>query len=156
MGNGGLPHVTEIQQRDDNTISLYIQTDSFKPGQEVEVSVYLTQGHSYAFYNDKKRIPFPSLPAPTASTVSTAPTAPTASTDLTPPTQLHVELPATKLDARQPVTVVTRVTEVWSTVLEKDPEKLGRYKGISPGYADLGLTAVWTYQDDKGKESGDM
>jgi hypothetical protein len=67
---------------------------------------------------------------------------------------LHVELPATVLNADQDVTVVTRVAEVWPTVLQKDSEKLARYKGVLGENMSQGLKAVWTYQDS-GKGPGD-
>src|SRR5215467_9593618 len=134
MDGRGLPHVTEIQQRSDGTLSVYIQTVGFDPGQEVEVSAYLTQDQSYAFYNDKKRILFPDPTAPTASKQAT---------------QLHLEMPAARLNPERPVTVVTRVTEVWSTPLKKDQRKLDLYKGISNGYTGPGLIGVWTYQDSE-------
>ena len=130
-----LQHVTTIQQRGDDTVVVYVQTEGFSPGQEVEVSVYLTQGSAYATFNDKKRIPLPDQP------------------------QLHVELPATKLDAKQDVTVVTRITDVWPSVLEPDPDKAeairNEIKQINPEYADQALKAVWTFPDPEGKGSGD-
>src|SRR5262245_8225166 len=115
-----LQHVTTIQQRGDDTVVVYIQTEGFNPGQEVEVSVYLTQGSAYATFNYKKRIPLPDQP------------------------QLHVELPATKLDPKQDVTVVTRITDVWPTILQPDPEKTEKIrKEIKPEYMDQALRAVW-------------
>jgi len=129
-----LHHVTKVEQRGDDTIVVYIQTDSFKAGQEVEVSAYLTQADAYAAYNDKKHIPLPDPDNPEL------------------PAVLHVELPATELDATQDVTVVTRVTEVWPTVLPQDQETLNKYKGKLGEYA---LKAVWTYPDSEGKGSGD-
>jgi hypothetical protein len=145
MSNGSQAntHVTKVEQRDDDTIVVHIQTDSFKPGQEVEVSAYLSQGDAYAIYNDKKRIP---LPDPTAPTDPNAPK---------PPAQLHVELQATKLDEKQEVTVVTRITEVWPTVLRQDSGKLDEIKAALYEYgAPQGLKAVWTYQDAAGKGQG--
>src|SRR5215470_1355050 len=97
-----LHRVTAVQQRGDNTISVYIRTNSFKPGQLVEVSAYLSQGDVYAIYNDKKRIPLPDPDHPNQAA------------------ELHAELPATDLNVDQEVTVVTRITEVWPTVLQKD------------------------------------
>jgi hypothetical protein len=137
MGNGALPHVATVQQRGDNTVVVYVQTDSFKPGQEVEVSVYLTQGNTYAAFNDKKRIPLPDPNNPKQ------------------PAVLHVELPATELIADQDVTVVTRVAEVWPSVLQQDSKILEQYQGIMGEYMDQGLKAVWTYQDPEGKGLGD-
>jgi hypothetical protein len=138
MSNGSnvLQHVTRVQQRGDNTIEVTVQTDSFKPGQEVEVSVYLSQGDTYAIYNHKKYIPLPDPKNPKL------------------PAELHVELPATVLNADQDVTVVTRVAEVWPTVLQKDSEKLARYKVVMGENMGQGLKAVWTYQDAEGKETG--
>jgi hypothetical protein len=139
MSNGSnvLQHVTKVQQRGDNTVEVFVQTDSFKPGQEVEVSVYLSQGDTYAIYNHKKYIPLPDPKNPKQ------------------PAELHVELPATVLDADQDVTVVTRVAEVWPTVLQKDSEVMARYEGVMGENMDQGLKAVWTYQDSEGKGSGD-
>lgn len=135
MGNSGLPHVTKVQQRGDDTIVVYIQTDGFTPGQEVEVSAYLVQDSAYAFYNDKKRLSFPDHP------------------DQGQPAEFHVELPSTELNADQPVTVITRVTEVWSTVLPKDTKLLEAY-GVQQGeqggqgeYADHDLKAAWKYPE---------
>ncbi len=132
MGNGSydLPHVATVQQRDDNTIVVDVQTNSYYPGQEVEVSVNLTQGSAYAAHYEKKRIPIPDPGNPQQ------------------PPAMHVELPATKLDEGQAVTVITRVTEVWPTVLQPAS------KSMSPG-----LRAMWTYQDQgqdtEGKGPGD-
>ena len=159
MGNGSSAntHVTRVEQRGNNAISVYIQTDSFKPNQEVEVSAYLTQGDASAFYNDKKRIPFPK------ATDITNPTGITNHTDITNPTDskqpalLHVELPATdtELDNTQPVTVVTRVTEIWSTVVPQDPDTLKQYRAILGEYRDQEIKGVWTYPDSEGKGPGD-
>jgi hypothetical protein len=135
MPGKDLQHVASVQQRGDDTVVVYVQTDSFEPDQEVEVSVYLTQGDNYAFYNNKKRIP-PADPH-----------------DPKQPAVLHVELPATPLDATKAVTVVTRVTEVWPTVLQQDQNKMEEYKGVM-GKLDQGLKAVWTYQDAEGKGPG--
>jgi hypothetical protein len=106
-----------IYQRNDNTVVIYIQTDSFKPGQEVEVSGYLVQGDAYTAFNDKKFIPFPDLNHPEQ------------------PAVLHVELPATELDADQDVTVFAKVAEVKLTILEKD---------ISAEYLGNGIKSAWT------------
>lgn len=129
-------HVTTIQQRNDNTLVASVQIERFLPGQEVEVSVYLTQGEAYAAHYEKKRIPFPDP------------------NNLKQPAVLHVELPATELDATQPVTVVTRVAEVWPTVLQQDQDQvegvMDRVKKVE-GYADQAPKASWTYQDPEGK-----
>ena len=130
--------VTEIQQRGDDTIVVYVQTDGFYPGQEVEVSVYLTQGDAYIAYNDKKRIPLPDPASPKG------------------PAVLHVELSKKGLDGSQPVTVVTRVAEVWPSVLHPDPARLAQYEGILGPATDQAITAVWTYQDAAGKGLGDL
>jgi hypothetical protein len=130
------PHVATIQQRGDNTLVVYVQTDSFTPGQEVEVSVYLTQGNTYAAHYEKRRIPFPDPSIPKQ------------------PTVLHVELPATELNADQ-VTVITRVAEVWPSVLQLDSKKMELYKGEIEEYPDQGLKAIWTYQESEGKAPGD-
>lgn len=130
------PHVATVQQRSDNTVVVYVQTDSFKPGQEVEVSVYLTQGDTYAAFNDKKRIPLPDLNDPKQ------------------PAVLHVELPATNLNANDPVTVVTRVAEVWPTILQQDSQIMAEYKKMEQDMGQ-GLKGVWTYQEPGGKGPGD-
>jgi hypothetical protein len=138
-----LRQVPTIQQRGDDTILVYVHTDSFTPGQEVEVSVYLTQGEAYATHVEKKRIPLPDPSNPEQ------------------PVLLHVELPATKLNADQEVTVLTRVAEVWPSVLQQDLKKLEEIKGALGAVMramedpDQGLKAVWTYQDSEGKGPGD-
>jgi hypothetical protein len=121
MDNGsGLSHVARIYQRDDDTIQIYFLTDSFKPGQEVEVSAYLIQGIAYAAYNDKKRIPLPDPDDPGQSAV------------------LRLELPAVELSSEEPVIVVTRVAEVWNTVLMPD---------IPAESVDTRIKAEWRYGD---------
>jgi len=139
MSNGAsvLQHVTKVQQRGDNTIEVYDQTDSFKPGQEVEVSVYLSQGDTYAFYNNQKYIPLPDPKDPQK------------------PAELRVELPATVLDGNKDVTVVTRVAEVWPTVLQKDKKAVKRYKGVLGENSSQGLKAAWKYKNSGGKVKGD-
>jgi|SRR5215831_305667 len=116
------PRVGTVHQRDDNTIEIQVLTDSFKPGQEVEVSGYVTQGDAYAAFNDKKHIPL----------------------DANPTFVLNVQLPAMDLKPDETVTVVTRVAEVWPTVLIKDKDST---------YVGKGLKAAWT-SDYPGKESG--
>ena len=139
MSNGADAHrhVTQVNQRGDNTLLVHVQTDSFKPGQEVEVSVYLTQGDAYASHYEKKHIPFPDPKNPKQ------------------PAVLHVELPATKLDAGQDVTVFTRVAEVWPSVLQQDSTMMEPFQGAMEEYMKQGPTAVWTYKDPQGKEPGD-
>ena len=130
MSNGPLAHghVSRIDQRDDNTIEIYVQTDSFKPGREVEVSGYLLQGYrTYFAFNCKKHIPLDAKPGEVVT--------------------LPVELPAMDLRERQDVTVVVRVAEAWPTFLEPD-------SGITAHYKDRGvdgLKAVWTAEDSSGK-----
>jgi len=128
----GLPHVDTVQQIGDDTLVVYVQADNFSPGQEVEVSVYLTQGDVFAAYNDRKRVPFPDPDNPGQ------------------PTVLPVELPKKGLDADQPVTVITRVSEVWLSVLLPDEDKLAEYQKAE-SYPGQGLKAVWTYEDTEGK-----
>jgi hypothetical protein len=132
MTNGGPDshsHVARIYQRDDDTIELYVHTASFTPGQEVEVSCYLTQGATYAAFNHVKWIPIPE-------------------SDREETAVLHVQLPAMTLDPDAPVTVVTRVAEVWPTVLQKD-------SGVGASYAGPGLKAAWTAKELWGKGPGD-
>jgi len=131
-----LHRVASVQQRGDNTVVVFVQTDSFTSGQEVEVSVYLTQGDTYAAHNEKKRIPLRDPDNPGK------------------PAELHVELPAAQLDPTQDVTVVTRVSEVWPSVLRPDKGKLERYQGVA-GFTEQALKAVWTYQETEGKVPGD-
>jgi hypothetical protein len=139
----GLSHVTTVRQGGDNSLVVYVETDSFKPDQQVEVSVYLTQGDAYAAFNEKKRIPFPDP------------------SNVKQPTVLHVELPRTELDPGQPLTIVTRVAEVWPTVLQPDPGTLAEYQGVIAQYQgvtgeDVGqeLKAVWTSEYPSGKALG--
>ncbi len=131
MTNGAQSHshVTRIDQRNDDTVEVHVQTASFTPGQEVEVSVYLLQGNTYATFNDKKHIP---LPDPN---------------DSKQPAVLHVQLPATALNADEDVTVFTQVAEVWPTVLQHDSAIVTEYMG-------QGLKAAWTAKDSWGKGPG--
>ena len=131
--------VTQVNQRGDNTVVVYIRTGSFKAGQEVEVSVYLTQGETYAAHYEKKHIPYPDDPSNTEQ-----------------PAVLHVELPATPLKADQEVTVLTRVAEVWSSVLKSDSKKLNILMAKLNEPPGEGPQAVWTYQDSEGKGNGDQ
>jgi hypothetical protein len=124
-----LQHVTAVRQRGDNTLAVSVQTEGFNPGQEVEVSVYLTQGNVYATFNGKKIIP----------------------EDSDQSGVLPVELPAPELDANLPLTVVTRVTDVWPTVLQPNQRKMKEIKEVMGEYMDQGLKAMWTYQDAEGK-----
>jgi hypothetical protein len=127
-----LQHVARIHQRDDNTIVVYVQTDSFKPGREVEVSGYLLQGYgAYTAFNCNMQIPFD---AKLGELVT-----------------LPVELPAMDLKKREDVTVVVRVAEAWPTILEPNPGMATHYKdeGIE------GLRAVWTAENSSGKGLGD-
>jgi len=128
MSNGGsLAHsqVTRINQRDDSTVQIHVQTNNFTPGRAVEVSGYLTQGSgAYVTFNVTKH-------------VSLDPTE----------TVLHVELPAIELNAGEDVTVVTRVAEVWPTVL-------GQAASAESEYIGTGLKAAWTAEDYSGKAPG--
>jgi|SRR5215469_4158057 len=118
------PRVDKVCQRDDNTVELHVQTDSFKPGSEVEVSGYLVQDRkAYAPFSVRMHIP-----------VGAHPTA-----------ELEVQLPAMDLSQDQDVTVVTRVAEVWGTTLELDKDAQ---------YVGKGLKAVWTADYPLGKEPG--
>jgi len=126
MSNGGsLAHsqVTRINQRDDSTVQIHVQTNNFTPGRAVEVSGYLTQGSgAYVTFNVTKHVSLD--PAETV---------------------LHVELPAIELNAGEDVTVVTRVAEVWPTVLGQ---------AASAEYIGTGLKAAWTAEDYSGKAPG--
>ena len=118
------PRVDKVCQRDDNTVELHVRTDSFKPGSEVEVSGYLVQDrNAYAAFNVKMHIPV----------------------DASPPAELDVQLPALDLKQAEAVTVVTRVAEVWPTILGQDPD--------AP-YVGKGLKAVWSADYPSGKDSG--
>ena len=122
-------HVAAVQQRIDDTIEVHVLTDSFNPGQEVEVSVYLTQGNTWVTFNDKKHIPSPDPNDPKQ-------------------TVLHVGLPVTPLNPDEDLAVVTRVAEVWPTYLEQNSQ-------IAPLDIPEGLKAVWTPKDWSGKGLGD-
>jgi hypothetical protein len=121
MSNGTNVHsqVSKIHQRDDKTVEVHVQTNSFNPGQEVEVSGYLIQGSTYVSFNVKKYIPL----------------------DPTDPRVLHVQLPPMDLNEEE-VTIITRVAEVWPTILKKDPDA---------EYVGKGLKAVWTAHYPLGK-----
>jgi hypothetical protein len=132
MSNGAdaHSHVSRIDQRNDDTVELYVETTSFTAGQAVEISGYVTQGSTYAAFNDKKHIPFPD------------------SKDDKRPAVLHVQLPALDLDQHKTVTAVVRVAEVWPTFLEHDAE-------IVSAYTDHGLKAAWSAKYPEGKGPGD-
>jgi hypothetical protein len=119
------PRVDEVQQRaDNNTIEIHVRTGSFQPGQEVEISGYLIQDNgAYAAFNVKDYIPL----------------------DPKPTIVLNVQLPAMDLDPKENVTVVTRVAEVWPTILVPDEDSK---------YLGNGLKAAWTAEYPSGKESG--
>jgi hypothetical protein len=116
------PRVDEVQQRGDNTIEIHVRTDSFEAGREVEVSGYLIQGdRAYAAFHGKKHIPL----------------------DANPSVVLNVQLPAMDLDPDEDLTVVTRVAEVWPTILEKDKDSK---------YLGHGLKAAWKAEYPSGKD----
>ena len=126
------PRVDKVQQRDDNTVEVHVQTDSFKPGREVEVSGYLLQGgNAYAAFNVKKHIPLEAN-TPADTNISA---------------ELDVQLPAMDLDPKEDVTVVTRVAEVWPTVLAQDEDSK---------YLGNGLKAAWTADYPSGKGPGGL
>jgi len=127
-----LQKVERIHQKDDDTIVVYVQTDSFKAGREVEVSGYLLQGYrAYAAFSCNMQIPFDAK----------------LGEDVT----LPVELPAMDLKKREDLTVVVRVAEAWPTILEPNPRLMAHYEdeGIE------GLRAVWTAENSSGKGFGD-
>src|SRR5262245_32756340 len=116
------PRVDQIYQRSDNTVEIHVRTGSFEPGQEVEVSGYLIQGSgAYAAFHVKTHIPL----------------------DANRSALLLVQLPAMDLSPEEDVTVVTRVAEVWPTILgrETSARRIGE-----------GLKAVWTAKYPSGKE----
>jgi hypothetical protein len=125
--------VIRIDQREDDTVEVHVQTDSFSPGQEVEVSVYLLQDDIYRLYNDKKHIPVPDPD------------------NRKQPTVLKVQLPAIPLNAGRDVTVLTRVAQVWPTLLKPNSEIPSLYQRLEID----GPKAVWTPPDLSGKEPGD-
>jgi hypothetical protein len=93
------PRVEKIYQWDHEKGEIHVQTDSFEPGQEVEVSGYVTQASgAYAAFNVTMRIPL----------------------DANPTAKLNVQLPYMDLQEGEDVTVVTRVAEVWPTTLGQD------------------------------------
>jgi len=58
MGSQDLPHVARIEQRTDKTVRLHVEIVDYTPGQEIEVSGYLTQGiNTYHAFRDKKHVP---------------------------------------------------------------------------------------------------
>jgi hypothetical protein len=123
MSNGPLVHgrVDDIYQWDNDAVEIHVRTNSFQPGQEVEVSGYLIQGSGpYAAFNVTMRIPL----------------------NAKPPVVLNVQLPYLDLKPGEDVTVVTRVAEVWPTILGQDAsaKKIGK-----------GLKGVWTAKDLSGK-----
>jgi hypothetical protein len=123
MSNGPQvhPRVDEIYQRRDDTVEIHVRTNSFEPNQEVEVSGYLIQGSgAYAAFNVKTHIPG----------------------DANPSALLLVQLPAMDLKPDEGVTVVTRVAEVWPTILGQETNA----RRISEG-----LKAVWTAEYPSGK-----
>jgi hypothetical protein len=65
-----------------------------------------------------------------------------------------MELPVTKLDAGQDVTVVTQVTEVWPSVLQQDQSIMKQYAAIMGAQIDQGLKDVCTYQEPEAKGPG--
>jgi len=129
-GPGSYSHVTRIDQRDDDTVVVHVQTDSFKPGREVELSGYLTQGFHYAAFNRMKYIPFDAKPGEAV--------------------ELPVELPAMRLEPGKDVTVVVRVAEAWPTLLGQNTEIPAEYKGGG----GTGLKAAWTPKSPPGKWTG--
>jgi hypothetical protein len=121
MSNGANSLVTEVHQRNDNTVEIHVKTGSFRPGQEVELSGYLIQGsRAYADFTVKKHIPL----------------------DAGPSAVLDVQLPAMDLKKDERVTVVTRVAEIWPTILAEDTD--------AP-YIGKGLKAVWKAEYPSGK-----
>jgi len=126
-GTSSYGHVTRIDQRDDNTVEVHVQTASFAPGQEVEVSGYLTQGYRYAAFNRTKYIPFDAKPGE--------------------PVELPVELPAMHLEPTEDVTVVVRVAEAWPTLLGQNTEIPAEYEG----QGITRLKAAWTPKSPPGK-----
>jgi hypothetical protein len=128
-------HVTTLQQRGDDTLLAYVEVDGSLAGQQVEVSVYLSQGDAYAAHYAKKRVPFLDPKDPGK------------------PPELQVELPATSLDASEDVTVIARVAEVWPSVLQQDSTKLAAINAAIQ-HPDQGPKAVWTYAE--GKAYGDQ
>ena len=114
MNNSANVHsqVSRIHQRDDKTVEVHVETNSFQPGQEVEVSGYLIQGSAYAAFNVKKYIPL----------------------DPNEPRVLHVQLPPMDLDTTQEVTVVTQVAEIWPTILNVDEDATYLGKGLKAAW----------------------
>jgi hypothetical protein len=127
MSSQDLPHVAKIEQRTDKTVRLQVEIVDYTPGQEIEISGYLTQGtNTYHAFRDKKHVPLDKPSDPSQSSV------------LVP-----VELPALDLSQDNDVTVVIQVAEVWPTVLEKPK--------IASELLGNGLVAEWAPKDPPGK-----
>ncbi|HKA11621.1 MAG TPA: hypothetical protein VKI99_14270 [Candidatus Dormibacteraeota bacterium] len=132
MASGVLPHVETIRQKDNGSVVLDVLVVGFTPDQEVEISGYITQTNgTYASFNIKKKVPHPD------------------SKEATEPPTIPVEVPAIELDqGEEYVTVVTRVAEVWPTVLEQENS------GISAADRAKGVKAVWRAKYPPGGGSG--
>jgi hypothetical protein len=119
MGSNDLPHVARVEQRTDKTVVLCVEIVDFTPGQEIEISGYLTQGnYAYHAFRAKKHVPLDKLSNPGQPSV-----------------QVSVELPELDLSEDLEMTVVVQVAESWPTVLAK-PEMKSALIG-------KGLLAEW-------------
>jgi hypothetical protein len=155
MSNGGisgLPHVTEVHHMADGTVRVHVAVDDFKNGQQVEVSGTITQTTgTYATFRWTQKVNRPSDSDPNS------------------PIDLEVPLGLTDLTEGQDVTVVTRVAEVWSTVLAQEDAGPGmkakwkaNYPSGAPGDSSGGSgsseypqnSATSTGQESPGKHQG--
>jgi hypothetical protein len=122
--------VAAVYVRGDGTIALYIEVTSFRPGQAVEISGYLTQaGGAITSFYQISHIPLPDPDSLGGTAV------------------MHVTVPAMRLVEGEDITVVTRVAEVWSTVLTRDtPEpSTGTWAASQP----KGAGEAWALEETR-------
>jgi hypothetical protein len=121
MGNNTLPHVTTVHYRGDGTVRVHVAVDDFKDGQKVEVSGTITQpSGKFATFHWTQTVNRPSGSPPNA------------------PVELEVPIGLTDLTDDEDVTVVARVSEVWSTVLTKTAPAAGGKAKWTAKYAPDG------------------
>jgi len=109
--------VRVVELMPDGSVVLTVKVVGFGAGRSVEISGYITQNSgAFAAFSDIQTVPVPSDDA----------------------SFLTVTVPRTELVAGEDVTVVTRVAEVWSTVLRAGVAGPGT---TSAWHADLGTAA---------------
>jgi hypothetical protein len=119
--------VAAVQLRGDGTIVLAIELTSFRPGTPVEISGYVTQASgAFTRFYEIHHVPLASPDDPGR------------------PAILHVEVPPMPLAEGEDIMVITRVAEVWSTVLTSDaPEpSIGTWAASLPE----GTGAAWKFK----------